>query len=462
MVFSSPVFVFLFLPIVYLFNLALPKKFSNLFLLALSLLFYAWVEPLYVFLMILSGFVNYSLAIGMDQNRKLKKSFLLAMIVFNIGILGLFKYGDFIILSINGFLGSDLHLLNLPLPIVISFYTFQTMSYMFDVYRDETPVQRNFFSLLLYITFFPQLIAGPIVKYHDIALEIKQRRVSLNGTALGLRRFIFGLSKKLLLANSMAVIADKLYALPNSDISTTIAWMAAIAYLFQIYFDFSGYSDMAIGMGEMFGFHFKENFNYPYISSSVQEFWRRWHMSLSSWFKLYVYIPLGGNRKGKGRALFNRILIFFLTGLWHGASWTFVLWGLYHGMFLLLEQTLLNVEKWPRPFRHFYTLLIVVIGFVIFRADNFTQALVFIRSMFSINTATAAGSAQLMILMTPSVFLLFGISIVASTPIKKFIQAKDPTVISNRLSYVLAFVLWFACLLSLSATTYNPFIYFRF
>ena len=462
MVFSSPIFVFLFLPIVYLINLVIPKKFSNLFLLMLSLLFYAWGEPIYVLLMIFSGFVNYWLAVGMDAYDAKRKLLLLLTVVFNIGLLGLFKYADFIILSFNTVLNAHVSLLHLPLPIGISFYTFQTMSYVLDVYRKETPVQKNYFSLLLYITFFPQLIAGPIVKYHDVAVEIKKRYVTLNGTATGLRRFVFGLSKKVLLANTMAVVVDKLYALPNFDISTSVAWMAAIAYLFQIYFDFSGYSDMAIGMGDMFGFHFLENFNYPYIAASIQDFWRRWHMSLSSWFKLYVYIPLGGNQKGNTRTIFNRILVFFLTGLWHGAAWTFVFWGLYHGMFLLLEQTLLKVEKWPRPLRHIYTLVIVLIGFVIFRSDNFTQALVFIRSMFTFTSATAKGASQLMLLTTPSIVLLFGICVIASTPVTKFIQSKGPTLISNYLSYGIAVVLWFLCLFSLSATAYNPFIYFRF
>jgi alginate O-acetyltransferase complex protein AlgI len=462
MVFSSPIFVFLFLPIVYLINVVIPKKFSNLVLLMFSLVFYAWGEPVYVLLMILSGIVNYWLAIGMDAYDHRRKLLLILTVIFNIGVLSLFKYADFIILSFNGILNSHFALLHLPLPIGISFYTFQAMSYVIDVYRKDTPAQKKFLTLLLYITFFPQLIAGPIVKYHDVVGEIIKRKVTLNGTANGLRRFVFGLSKKVLLASAMAIVADKLYSLPNSEISTAVAWMAAVAYLFQIYFDFSGYSDMAIGIGEMFGFHFLENFNFPYIASSIQDFWRRWHISLSSWFKLYVYIPLGGNKKGKTRAIINRIIVFFLTGLWHGAAWTFVFWGLYNGIFLLLEQTLLKVDKWPRPLRHIYTLLIVLIGFVIFRADNFTQALVFIRSMFAFSPASAIGASQLMVLTTPSVILLFGVCIIASTPITKYIQSKDRTSISNYLSYGIAVVLWFICLFSLSATTYNPFIYFRF
>jgi alginate O-acetyltransferase complex protein AlgI len=462
MVFSSPVFIFLFLPAVYLINLTMPKKLSNGFLLIFSLLFYAWGEPLYVFLMIFSGLVNYLLTLRMDKESSDRKISMLSAVIFNVGILGLFKYADFIIMTINGLFSTTIAPLDLPLPIGISFYTFQTMSYVFDVYRRETAVQKNYFSLLLYITFFPQLIAGPIVQYHDIAQQIVSRKVTLDKTSHGLKRFVFGLSKKVLLANSMAVIVDRLFALANNDISTSVAWIAAIAYLFQIYFDFSGYSDMAIGMGEMFGFHFKENFNYPYVATSMQDFWRRWHISLSSWFRLYVYIPLGGNRKGKNRALFNRILVFFLTGLWHGASWTFVVWGLYHGLFLLLEQTVLKVHRWPNPVRRVYMLMVVLIGFVIFRSENFTQALVFIRSMFTFNFASVTAAKELMILMTPAAILIFVISVIASTPIAKKIQTQVKTSLSAPVSYGLALVLWIACLLSLAANTYNPFIYFRF
>lgn len=461
MVFSSPVFIFLFLPIVYLINLVIPKRFSNGFLLIFSLIFYAWGEPLYVFLMIFSGLINYILTLSMGEQSPKRKVILIIAVIFNIGILGLFKYADFLILTVNGVLKTSLPFLNLPLPIGISFYTFQTMSYVFDVYNNETAVQKNYFSLLLYITFFPQLIAGPIVQYHDIARQIESRFVTLDNTVHGLRRFVVGLSKKVLLANAMAVIADRLFALPNSEISTVVAWIASIAYLFQIYFDFSGYSDMAIGMGEMFGFHFKENFNYPYIATSVQDFWRRWHISLSSWFRLYVYIPLGGNRKGKNRAMFNRVFVFFLTGLWHGASWTFVVWGLYHGLFLLLEQTVLHVRQWPVIVQRLYTLLVVLIGFVIFRAETFSQSLIFIQSMFAFTSVSALASKELMILITPFTMVMFAISVIASTPLLKNIKGYDVGWTSV-LSYGFTIVLWIACLLSLAANTYNPFIYFRF
>ena len=462
MVFSSPVFIFLFLPLIYLINLVIPKRFSNIFLLLFSLLFYAWGEPLYVFLMIFSALVNFYLTIWIDTYPYSRKTILITAIIFNIGILGLFKYADFLILTVNGLMNTSFPMLNLPLPIGISFYTFQTMSYVFDVYNKETSVQRNYFSLLFYITFFPQLIAGPIVQYHDIARQIESRFVTLDKTVHGLRRFVVGLSKKVLLANAMAIIVDRLFALPNSDISMPIAWIASIAYLFQIYFDFSGYSDMAIGMGEMFGFHFKENFNYPYIAKSMQDFWRRWHISLSSWFRLYLYIPLGGNRKGKSRAMFNRVFVFFLTGLWHGASWTFVVWGLYHGLFLLLEQTILKVDRWPVIVRRIYTLMVVLIGFVIFRSETFTQSMVFIQSMFTFSSTSALAMKELMLLITPFTAVLFLISAIASTPIVKMIQIRHKSVVVTYMSYGVTIVLWIACLLSLAANTYNPFIYFRF
>lgn len=462
MVFSSPVFIFLFLPIVYLSNILIPKRFSNVLLLIFSLLFYAWGEPFYLFLMLLSGIINYGLARWIDATTRRKGFYLILAVVFNIGVLGVFKYADFLILTINSLLNSSLTLVELPLPIGISFYTFQSLSYVIDVYKNESKVQTNFFSLLLYISFFPQLIAGPIVKYHDIANQIKNRSVTINNTASGLKRFVIGLSKKVLLANAWALVVDTLYALPNSEISTIVVWVAAVGYVFQIYFDFSGYSDMAIGLGRMFGFHFKENFNYPLTAVSIQDFWRRWHISLSTWFKLYVYIPLGGNRHGQARAVANRIFVFFLTGLWHGASWTFVVWGLYHGMFLLLEQLVFNVKKWPRFIQHTYTLLVVLFGFVLFRAENFTQALFFFQSMFNFSLLTPVAASQLSLWLTPSMIFLLVVSIIAVTPWIKTRTIKYQSTAMQGVSMGVLFVLWIACLLSLSANTYNPFIYFRF
>lgn len=462
MVFCSPVFIFLFLPIVFISNLLIPKRFSNGLLLIFSLLFYAWGEPIYLFLMILSGIVNYVIARFMDQATQTKRLYMATAVIFNIGILGVFKYSDFIVGTINGLFNLSLPMLNLPLPIGISFYTFQTLSYVIDVYRKETKVQTNLFSLLLYISFFPQLIAGPIVKYHDVADQIKSRKLTVENTSKGLQRFIVGLSKKVLIANSWALLVDTLYALPKQHISTLVVWVAAIAYVFQIYFDFSGYSDMAIGLGRMFGFHFKENFNYPLAATSLQDFWRRWHISLSTWFKQYVYIPLGGNRHGKTRANLNRIFVFFLTGLWHGASWTFVVWGLFHGFFLLLEQSFIRVKSWPKVIQHGYTMLIVLLSFILFRADNFTQAILFFKSMIIISPLSSVAASVLSLWMMPSTYLLLLVSIISATPWLKNKLGESQSLTLKGLSMGMVLVLWVLCILSLSANTYNPFIYFRF
>lgn len=314
----------------------------------------------------------------------------------------------------------------------------------------------------MYISFFPQLIAGPIVKYHDVANQIKHRVVSVESTASGLRRFVIGLSKKVLLANAWALLVDTLYALPKSELSTLVVWIASIGYVFQIYFDFSGYSDMAIGLGRMFGFSFKENFNYPLMATSMQDFWRRWHISLSTWFKQYVYIPLGGNRQGRAKAITNRIFVFFLTGLWHGAAWTFVVWGLYHGLFLLLEQRFLNVKSWPKIIQHSYTLLVVLFGFVLFRAETFTQAMTFYKAMFLLTPLSPLALSKLALWATPSTLVLIISSVFGVT---SFIKKKRNNYNSIRFHVVsngFLVILWIACILSLSANTYNPFIYFRF
>lgn len=462
MVFSSPVFVFLMLPIVFLLNLLVKKKFSNLLLLFFSLAFYAWGEPIYVLLMLGSGLFNYWMSIWMEEKSYYRKVILIVIVVVNILLLGTFKYLDFFIMNINNVFQSQIPLANLPLPIGISFYTFQILSYVIDVYRKQTKVQRNFISLLLYITFFPQLIAGPIVKYRDIASQIKERTMSLSNVYEGLQRFIIGLSKKLLIANSMASVVDTLYALETQNVSTLIAWLGAIAYIFQIYFDFSGYSDMAIGLGRMFGFHFKENFNYPYVATSIQDFWRRWHISLSTWFKLYVYIPLGGNKKGKSRAIFNRITVFFLTGLWHGASWTFVVWGLYHGFFLLLEQTIFKTHKWPKTLARIYMLLVVTIGFVLFRADNFAIALSWIQSMFVYSSSNAIAIISLESIVTSRTLLVLLFAALGSTPWLKFVLDKVQLRQKETILSLFTTILWVICILTLATDTYNPFIYFRF
>lgn len=449
MVFSSATFVLIFLPVVFLVNRLLPRAFQNVFLVIASLIFYGWGEPIYILVMLASSIVNYVLA-----RRMTSRSVLILAVLFNIGMLAVFKYSDFFVHNVNLLLGTNIPLPRIPLPIGISFYTFQTLSYVIDVYRDRTAPQKNYINLLLYITFFPQLIAGPIVVYKDIEAQINERRITLDSVAAGVSRFVIGLGKKLLIANTAAIIVDDLYT--QSAFGTGTSWLLMIAYMLQIYFDFSGYSDMAIGLGNLFGFHFKENFNYPYSAQSIQDFWRRWHISLSSWFKDYVYIPLGGNRKGRQRTVINKLIVFFLTGLWHGASWTFVLWGLYHGFFLLLEEVLFKVERWPKLLRHIYTLLVVGIGFIFFRAESLGQGFEVVKGLVNFSPNTISNSVSLASFLTPlSVTLLF-VGLIGSWPLFK--RLNTPLT----LRYVAYAGLWLICLLTMSAATYNPFIYFRF
>ena len=474
MVFSSPLFLFLFLPLIYLLHLAGPKWLRNSLLLVASLIFYGWGEPVFVLVMIASAMANYLLARALDhawqkQNLAGRRFWLAATVVCNIGLLAVFKYADFLISAINQVFMTSIPLTGIPLPIGISFFTFQAMSYVLDVYRHETPVQKRCDHLLLYISFFPQLIAGPIVKYHDVADQITSRHLSLADTAPGIRRFIVGLAKKLLLANLAGQIADQVFALPDASLMTAVSWLGAITYMLQIYFDFSGYSDMAIGLGHMFGFTFKENFNYPYSAASMQDFWRRWHISLSTWFKEYLYIPLGGNRKGSTRAGINRVIVFFFTGLWHGAAWTFVAWGFYHGFFLLLESfRIIKPDKLWRPLRHFYTLLVVLIGFVLFRADTLRQFGAFCQSMFiDLQASSPAGWRVLMENLTPGMLILLPAAMLSALPIlpwlkRKLASSRLPQTWSEGSGYVLSLLLLALCLLALSAATYNPFIYFRF
>ena len=382
MVFSSLVFLCLFLPVVLILHTVIPnRKVQNGLLLVASLLFYAYGEPVYVFLMLLSALCNYVFAWLLDKYQK--KIFLVLAVVVNLGLLGVFKYTGFLLSNVNTILGLDLPIPQISLPIGISFFTFQALSYVIDVSRGQVALQKNYGKLLLYISFFPQLIPGPIVRYKDVAREIDERTITPREAAFGMRRFIIGLAKKVLIANAMGAAADYIFNHGAANINVIGAWIGAIAYLMQIYYDFSAYSDMAIGLGWMFGFHFKENFNHPYIASSIQDFWRRWHISLSTFFRDYVYIPLGGNRKGKVRTVVNRIIVFFLTGLWHGANWTFVIWGMFHGFFLLLEEFIPLIKKLPKFLRHIYTLLTVTVGFVIFRADTIREAWLFICQMFS-------------------------------------------------------------------------------
>lgn len=468
MVFNSLTFLCIFLPVVLALYYLLPTlRIRNILLIAVSLLFYAYGEPVYVLLMIASIIINYIFGRLLGTENKKKRQWILAIaVVINIGLLVVFKYLDMMVQTVNQLSGSEIPLVGLALPIGISFFTFQALSYVIDVYRREVEPQKNLWNVMLYISFFPQLIAGPIVKYHDIQEQIDNRNTDVKEIAEGLRRFIIGLSKKVLISNTMAVTADALFAAGAGELNILSAWIAAIAYMLQIYFDFSGYSDMAIGLGHMFGFRFLENFRYPYISANMQEFWRRWHISLSTWFKEYLYIPLGGNRKGKARTCLNKMIVFFSTGLWHGANWTFVLWGLWHGVFLLFEQVC-PVKKLPKVLAHIYALLVVCVGFVMFRADTFGQGMFMIGTMFGGWEFSSVQMAIVWEQLTPIFLVTLVVAVFGSAPLIP--KAAEACLVRENLrkpatyfSYMASFVLLILCMLSLSSGTYNPFIYFRF
>lgn len=476
MVFSSVIFLCLFLPIVLGGYYLLPKREAkNLWLIASSLLFYAFSGLWYVLLLLFSVFCNYLAGLFVSG----RKGVLYVAVAVNLGVLGVFKYLTFLVRTVDQLPGVAITVPSIVLPVGISFFTFQGLSYVIDVYRNERLKSTRFRDVLLYIALFPQLVAGPIVRYEDVADEIKSRRHTLEQLANGLRRFIIGLSKKLMIADVCGSVVTLIYSAKSSALDSRTAWLAAVCYLIQIYFDFSGYSDMAIGLGLCFGFHFKENFNYPYISASIQEFWRRWHISLSTWFREYLYIPLGGNRKGKAKTYRNKLMVFFCTGLWHGANWTFIIWGLWHGFFIVAEDAakkLFGLGKHGKNRRnpvetvlkHLYTLLVVLIGFVIFRADNMGQAFSMIGAMFSGIRASAQTGLLLAQCLTPLTMfaLLFGL--VGSTPVLPMVcrKAEQQTgsvyVCLRVLSYVGALILLLVDILHLSAASYVPFIYFQF
>lgn len=460
----------MFLPlVVFLYSVIRSLKAQNAILIVFSLVFYAYGEPVYVLLMIASTIINYSfgLVVGScGSTQKAKRVGLVLAIIANLGILFVFKYSDMAVMSINRLVGIELPLPTITLPVGISFFTFQAMSYVVDVYRGEVDEERNYFNVLLYISFFPQLIAGPIVKYHDINEQIHNRRQTFEESAYGLRRFFVGLAKKVLLADQFALVCDSLYASPIDDLNILSAWLAAFAYMLQIYFDFSGYSDMAIGLGHVFGFTFKENFNYPYKSKSITEFWRRWHISLSTWFLEYVYIPLGGNRKGKLRTCFNKVTVFFLCGLWHGASWTFVAWGLYHGFFLLLEVYVPQIKRLPSFVGHLYATIVVIFGWVLFRADSFTQALNMMNLMVTGFSFTHVQMAVFCEQLSPMFLTAFVFGVFACFPLKALVESHihclKIRVVVRAVMFVAAFALAWICVLEIASGSYSPFIYFRF
>lgn len=468
MLFSSIVFLFTFLPAVVILYYLLPVRFRNVILLLASLVFYAWGEPVYLFLMLLSILFNYfsglDIARNLQDKRAAKRSLVFNLII-NLAVLGFFKYEGFVLDTLNGILPVHISYHALPLPIGISFYTFQILSYIIDVYRGNVKVQTYLPNFALYVTMFPQLIAGPIVQYADVDEQLASREVSRTKFGEGSMYFIRGLAKKVLLANTSGMIFTEVSGLAKGNIAVMTAWLGAFAYMFQIYFDFSGYSDMAIGLGKMFGFEFNMNFNYPYVSKSITEFWRRWHISLSSWFRDYVYIPLGGNRVSKIKHIRNLLIVWFLTGLWHGAAWNFVAWGLYYGVILIIEKYLLSpvLDRLPDVVRHIYSIVLVVIGWVLFFSSSFGQAADYIRVMFG---AGAHGFAdrESMYLLTSNL-ILWLILIFGSTPLVHFryehmLRTKKwNTTIINSVVYVALFIV---CIAYLVTETYNPFLYFRF
>ena len=461
MLFSGIPFLYYFLPLVILCYFLVPKSFKNTILLVFSLVFYAWGEPKYVFLMLatIGLFYGCGLAIGKAEERKWKKFWLIVSVVISLGLLAVFKYADFFVSSFNAATGLSIPLLRLALPIGISFYTFQSLSYTIDVYRGDVPVQKNLISFGAYVTLFPQLIAGPIVRYIDVARELDSRTHSWEKISLGLRRFLVGLGKKILVADQFALLM-KLFRQSEAP-SVLFYWMYAIAFTLNIYFDFSGYSDMAIGLGRIFGFHFTENFNYPYVSKSVTEFWRRWHISLGSWFRDYVYIPMGGNRVKKSRWVVNILTVWMLTGLWHGAAWNFVLWGLLFAALLLIEKWVPALQKLPAFFRHFYVLLLVCISFVLFNAESFSQAAGDLRGMFGLAGVPPVTGETLYYLRSFAVLFLAGI--VGATPlVKRAAERIARTRLGAVLEPLLLILLLLLCTAYLVDGSFSPFLYFRF
>ena len=460
MLFSGIPFLFYFLPAVLILYFLAPQKLKNAVLLVFSLVFYAWGEPKYVFLMIGTIGLFYGCGIAIEEcaRQSWKRFWLTVSVVLSLALLAVFKYADFFVSSVNAVAGGDLPLLKLALPIGISFYTFQCLSYTVDVYRVNTTAQRNIVSFGAYVSLFPQLIAGPIVRYVDVARELDSRTHSWELISLGLRRFLLGLAKKILIANQLGELTEIFRA--SGEKSVLFYWVYAIAFALHIYFDFSGYSDMAIGLGKIFGFQFIENFNYPYLSRSIAEFWRRWHMSLGSWFRDYVYIPLGGNRVSKVRWIFNILVVWMLTGLWHGAAWNFVLWGLLYAAFLLLEKWL-PLEKLPDVLRRCYVLLVVILGFVLFNAADLGQAVSDMAGMFGFGGVPVVTAETLYYLRSYGVVLAAGI--VGSTPVIRNLGLRvSKTRVGAVLEPVVLILLLAVCTAYLVDGSFNPFLYFRF
>ena len=466
MLFSSMTFVFMFLPIVCAIYLLVRPEIKNYVLLIASMLFYAWGEPRYLAIMILTIVINYFGAYFISRSNHHKKYILAITVIANLSFLFYFKYFNFVMRNINDAFDAQFNFINVIMPIGISFYTFQALSYVVDVYRGEVKVQKDIYKLALYISLFPQLVAGPIVKYHDVAEQIDKRTITFDKVNYGVKRFIMGLAKKMLIANTLGAVADKIFAQPVEQFDALTAWIGAFAYTFQLYYDFSGYSDMAIGLGSIFGFKFLENFNYPYISKSITEFWRRWHISLSTWFKEYLYIPLGGNRVTKRRNMFNLFVVFLATGIWHGAEWTFVVWGLWHGAFIIFEK-LTGWHKKEGGFKlvlaqHIYTIFAFVIGWVIFRAENLTYAVSYIKNMFGLISEHDIIYERFYYIDNMEL-IAFAAAIICSMPIfNKLPEIGFKYKIQRTVVNIWLIALFILSVAVMAASTYNPFIYFRF
>ena len=470
MLFSSMTFLFVFLPVTLAVYYLAPAQMRNLVMLAASLFFYAWGEPVYIILMLLSILMNYYCGLDIDGKRnspQLARRSLIFAVAANVLVLGFFKYYGLIMETVNGTLPVDIPYRVLPLPIGISFYTFQALSYIVDVYRGEARAQKKFTWFAAYICMFPQLIAGPIVRYVDIEEQLRQRSFGIVKFGRGAMFFIRGLAKKVVIANSIGTVYEQVMQLPVGTVSVLTAWVGCLAYAFQIYFDFSGYSDMAVGLGKMFGFEFRRNFHYPYVSKSITEFWRRWHISLSTWFREYVYIPLGGNRCGGQRNMVNLILVWALTGLWHGAEWNFLFWGLYYGVLLILEKHVWGalMDRLPGVIQHIYTFVLVMVGWVFFFSPDLGSALDYIGMMFGMG-ASALADRQAVFLLTTHwlLFLLciLGSSSIGWTILRAFMESYKKGRTQRIMSCVIYMGIFLVSVAFLVTETFNPFLYFRF
>ena len=476
MVFSSLTFLFVFLPVVFIIYYAVPKRAKNVVILVSGLLFYAWGEPIYVLAMILSTFIDYTagrLIDKYDDKPKIRTICLIVSLVMNIGLLGTFKYLGFLINSVNGWFVLSIPNPNLPLPIGISFFTFQSMSYTIDLYRRNIKVQKSAVSFMAFVTLFPQIVAGPIVRYEDVQNELDNRSVTEKMLGDGISRFITGLGKKVLIANNIGMLWTQVKGMDYGELSAVTAWLGILAFTFQIYFDFSGYSDMAIGLGKMMGFNFPENFNYPYMSHSISEFWRRWHITLGAWFRSYIYIPLGGNRKGLPRTIINLLIVWAVTGIWHGASWNFMLWGVYFGVLIIIERLFMGkvLEKIPSFFSWLYTFVLVVFGWVMFEAvdtsivnigEMFGQTFTYIGAMFGANGTVMDNTATFAIV---NYGVMFAVCILGSSDMFKnaaeYIRKKAPEWVQYGFPVAQTAVM-LASIAYITTSSYNPFLYFNF